>query len=59
MVKVLIINGLNQSLASVQVFQSEVFKRFLDGTDLIECYNSVAAVANQWLDVLVRRDSPL
>jgi DNA polymerase epsilon subunit 1 len=39
-------------LQLVKVFQSEVFKRFLDGGSLEECYTSVAAVANQWLDVL-------
>jgi hypothetical protein len=41
------------SQVRVQVFQGEVFKRFLDGGDLEECYQSVAAVANLWLDVLV------
>ncbi len=39
--------------AYTQVFQAEVFKRFLDGGSLEECYQSVAAVANLWLDVLV------
>lgn len=42
-------------LQLVKSFQSEVFKRFLDGGTLEECYQSVAAVANQWLDVLDTR----
>ena len=42
-------------LQLVKSFQSEVFKRFLDGSTLEECYKSVAAVANQWLDVLDTR----
>lgn len=43
---------------SWQTFQAEVFKRFLDGSTLEECYESVAAVANLWLDVLVRQLLP-
>ena len=39
-------------LQLVKNFQSEVFKRFLDGTTLEECYKSVSSVANHWLDVL-------
>ena len=39
-------------LQLVKNFQSEVFKRFLDGATLDECYKSVASVANHWLDVL-------
>jgi DNA polymerase epsilon subunit 1 len=39
-------------LQLVKNFQSEVFKRFLDGSTLDECYRSVANVANHWLDVL-------
>jgi DNA polymerase elongation subunit (family B) len=39
-------------LQLVKTFQSEVFKRFLDGGSLDECYQSVASVANLWLDVL-------
>ena len=42
-------------LQLVKTFQSEVFKRFLDGGTLEECYASVASVANQWLDVLDTR----
>jgi DNA polymerase epsilon subunit 1 len=44
---------MERSYVSIQVFQAEVFKRFLDGGNLEECYESVAAVANLWLDVLV------
>ena len=39
----------------VKVFQERVFKRFLDGGNLEECYSSVADVANHWLDVLDNR----
>jgi DNA polymerase epsilon subunit 1 len=39
-------------LGMVKTFQSQVFERFLDGTSLKECYDSVAEVANHWIDVL-------
>ncbi len=39
-------------LELIKQFQSQVFERFLNGKDLIECYNSVAEVANYWIDVL-------
>jgi DNA polymerase epsilon subunit 1 len=39
-------------LKLVKVFQSEVFSQFLNGTTLEECYQSVAATADRWLDVL-------
>ncbi|KAJ1486875.1 hypothetical protein T484DRAFT_1788268, partial [Baffinella frigidus] len=39
-------------LQLIKVFQERVFKRFLDGENLEECYQSVADVANHWLDVL-------
>ena len=39
-------------LQLIKIFQSEVFKQFLEGTDLDECYNAVATIANNWLDVL-------
>lgn len=32
--------------------QAEVFDKFLHGSTLEECYAAVAAVANQWLDLL-------
>ncbi|KAF8939090.1 DNA polymerase epsilon catalytic subunit [Dissophora ornata] len=39
-------------LKLIKNFQSQLFKVFLDGSNLEECYASVARVANQWLDVL-------
>ena len=36
----------------LQIFQSQVFERFLLGNDLESCYSEVAKVANYWLDVL-------
>ena len=33
-------------------FQSSVFEAFLNGDTLEECYDSVARVADYWLDVL-------
>lgn len=39
-------------LQLVKNFQSDIFKLFLEGKTLEECYKSVAIVANNWLDVL-------
>lgn len=39
-------------LKLIKIFQSEIFKAFLLGSNLEECYASVAIVANRWLDVL-------
>ena len=39
-------------LELVKIFQDEVFKQFLSGDSLEECYDAVGAVANYWLDVL-------
>ncbi|CAO3595323.1 unnamed protein product [Absidia cylindrospora] len=39
-------------LKLIKIFQSDLFKVFLDGRSLEECYEAVAKVANQWLDVL-------
>ncbi|KAG0251624.1 DNA polymerase epsilon catalytic subunit [Actinomortierella ambigua] len=39
-------------LKMIKDFQSQIFKVFLDGTDLESCYAAVAQVANQWLDIL-------
>ena len=39
-------------LELIKTFQSQIFQRFLDGTTLVECYASVAEVANHWIDVL-------
>ncbi len=33
----------------------QVFEKFLAGSTLAECYDSVAAVANRWLDMLDTR----
>jgi DNA polymerase epsilon subunit 1 len=38
-------------LKLIKVFQEEVFAKFLDGKTLAECYESVGAAANHWLDV--------
>lgn len=39
-------------LQLVKIFQSSVFDAFLKGDTLEECYDSVARVADYWLDVL-------
>ncbi|KAF9359459.1 DNA polymerase epsilon catalytic subunit [Mortierella sp. AD094] len=39
-------------LKMIKNFQSQLFKVFLEGSNLEECYAAVARVANQWLDVL-------
>ena len=39
-------------LELIKQFQSQVFERFLNGNDLVECYDSVAEIANYWIDVL-------
>ena len=39
-------------LELVKLFQSQVFDQFLAGKTLIECYDAVGSIANQWLDVL-------
>ena len=36
----------------IKIFQTDVFKSFLDGKSLEECYRAVGNVANVWLDVL-------
>lgn len=36
----------------IKTFQSQIFERFLDGGSLEECYQSVAKVANYWMDIL-------
>lgn len=46
-------------LKLIKVFQSEVFDQFLLGNDLASCYDSVAAVANRWLDMIDTRGSDL
>lgn len=39
-------------LKLIKIFQQQIFKFFLEGTTLPECYAAVSKVANQWLDVL-------
>ncbi|KAK3818962.1 MAG: DNA polymerase epsilon catalytic subunit A [Benniella sp.] len=39
-------------LKMIKNFQSQLFKVFLEGSNLEECYAAVARVSNQWLDVL-------
>ena len=39
-------------LQIIKFFQQQVFEKFLDGETLTECYDSVAAVANRWLDII-------
>lgn len=46
-------------LRLIKAFQSQVFKVFLDGSTLEECYNAVASVANSWLDILMSHGSTL
>lgn len=46
-------------LKLIKTFQSQIFKEFLQGTSLDECYGAVAKVANSWLDILESRGSTL
>ncbi|KAL3922010.1 MAG: hypothetical protein SGILL_002437 [Bacillariaceae sp.] len=46
-------------LELIKTFQSQVFERFLDGSTLEECYDSVADVANHWIDVIDTRGESL
>lgn len=46
-------------LKLIKIFQSQIFKFFLDGTTLEETYGAVAKVANKWLDVLDSHGSTL
>jgi DNA polymerase epsilon subunit 1 len=39
-------------LGLIKSFQSDIFKLFLEGKTLEECYLAVASVANNWLDVI-------
>ncbi|KAK4997483.1 DNA polymerase epsilon catalytic subunit [Elasticomyces elasticus] len=39
-------------LKLIKIFQTQIFKFFLEGSTLEETYGSVAKVANRWLDVL-------
>ncbi|KAL6820657.1 DUF1744 domain-containing protein [Trichoderma camerunense] len=46
-------------LKLIKIFQQQIFKFFLEGEDLTQCYTAVAKVANQWLDVLHNKGSTL
>ncbi|KAL1836329.1 hypothetical protein VTJ49DRAFT_5300 [Mycothermus thermophilus] len=46
-------------LKLIKIFQQQIFKFFLEGTTLAECYGAVAKVANQWLDVLHSKGATL
>ncbi|CAZ83698.1 unnamed protein product [Tuber melanosporum] len=46
-------------LKLIKIFQSQIFKFFLEGTSLEECYGAVAKTANRWLDVLHLRGRTL
>ncbi|KAH8693014.1 DNA polymerase epsilon catalytic subunit A [Talaromyces proteolyticus] len=46
-------------LKLIKIFQTQIFKFFLDGKDLAETYGSVARVANRWLDVLYEHGNTL
>ncbi len=39
-------------LQLIKTFQSQLFEKFLLGSTTQECYEAVAQVANQWLDVI-------
>lgn len=46
-------------LKLIKVFQTQVFKVFLEGKNLLECYAAVAKVADKWLDVLYSKGTTL
>ena len=46
-------------LKLIKIFQTQIFKFFLEGTTLTGTYASVAKVANRWLDVLHQHGSTL
>lgn len=46
-------------LQLIKDFQKQIFEKFLLGKTLVECYDAVAQVADQWLDVLFSRGSTL
>ena len=46
-------------LKLIKIFQQQIFKFFLEGSTLTECYDAVAKVANQWLDVLHSKGTTL
>lgn len=46
-------------LKMIKIFQSQIFKVFLEGKTLEECYAAVAKVADQWLDILYSKGANL
>ncbi|AAS54029.2 AFR657Cp [Eremothecium gossypii ATCC 10895] len=46
-------------LQLIKNFQQDIFKVFLEGRTLEECYGAVAKVANRWLDILDSKGSML
>ena len=46
-------------LKLIKTFQSQIFKVFLEGCTLDECYSAVARVADQWLDILYSKGATL
>lgn len=46
-------------LQLIKIFQSQIFEKFLLGTTTEECYQAVAKVADQWLDVLFSKGATL
>lgn len=46
-------------LQLIKIFQGQIFEKFLLGTTTEECYAAVAAVADQWLDVLASKASSM
>ncbi|KAJ3196623.1 DNA polymerase epsilon catalytic subunit [Irineochytrium annulatum] len=46
-------------LRLIKNFQEAIFHVFLQGDTLVTCYEAVAGVANQWLDVLYSKGSEL
>lgn len=46
-------------LKLIKVFQTQIFKFFLEGSTLGDTYAAVARCANQWLDVLYQHGSTL
>ncbi|KAJ6167043.1 DNA polymerase epsilon catalytic subunit A [Penicillium chermesinum] len=46
-------------LKLIKIFQTQIFKFFLEGSNLAETYAAVARVADRWLDVLYEKGSTL
>lgn len=46
-------------LKLIKIFQTQIFRFFLEGETLTDTYASVAKVANRWLDVLYQHGSTL